>query len=416
MKVPKFKETKRIKRCTSEPRLYFGESIFEELDIQLSAVLKKSKSLAAMHLLSTKKEEQRTRDLAKDLKVLAQRDEVQPDVAELLMDDLPPVIKSVAQDDKRKLAQAKLQRTIQSLEKLQRENRRSERDVKIIEPIFTQPDIRTIHFQKKDTVRISSVQVTERYLQVSPTLQMFKPQYNELLGEIPSSIVEEIDQVDDEKAQLEELYENINTILEKFENKESLELLAKDEDIFEAPDSLNFKYCINSSSLNLKSRTVNENLKVSQVPPWQGMKKGLWELVPQAPRKYQKTTIYPRHPTIMMQGEVTDVKKQGDWKSWWLSFFDDKDCLKYLSTMDSDFLHVIFHLYDDDEHLEIRKSIEDQEKMAEVLRVEKELAVAEAERKVDELRRKKTQYEDGFWNAETILLGGLGSDPSKLSP
>ncbi|CAI9739945.1 Hypothetical predicted protein [Octopus vulgaris] len=413
-KVPKYQETKRIKRSNSEPRLYFGESIFEELDIQLSAVLKRSQSLAAMHLLPTKIEERQIRDLDKDLRLLAQRDDVQDDVAELLMDDLPPVIKSATQDDKRKQAQAKLQRTIQTLEQLQRENRRIDsKDVKVIEPIFTQPDILTVNFQRKDTVRISSVQVTERSLQVNPTLQIFKPQYNELLGEIPSSIVDEIDQVVDDKHQLEELYENLNTVLEEFENKESFEILSEADDIFEVPDNLNFKFCMNSASLNMKSRIVNEDLKVAEVPPWQGMKREAWELVPQVPRRHQKTTIYPRNPMIVMQ-DMSDAKRQNEWKTWWLSFFNDKDCLKYLSMMKTDFLHVIFHLYDDENLLEIFRSKEEAERLAATLKMEKEMVAAETERKVEELHKKKSQYEEGFWNAETIFLGGLGSDPSAL--
>ena len=36
----------------------------------------------------------------------------------------------------------------------------------------------------------------------------------------------------------------------------------------------------------------------------------------------------------------------------------------------------------------------------------------ERERKLEELRAMKTEYKEGVWNANCVLMGGLGKDPS----
>ena len=35
----------------------------------------------------------------------------------------------------------------------------------------------------------------------------------------------------------------------------------------------------------------------------------------------------------------------------------------------------------------------------------------EKEKKLEEMKSQKTEYKEGFWNVNTVLLGGLGKDP-----
>ena len=39
------------------------------------------------------------------------------------------------------------------------------------------------------------------------------------------------------------------------------------------------------------------------------------------------------------------------------------------------------------------------------------VAARERERKMKSLRQQKEEFKEGFWNANSILLGGLGRDP-----
>ena len=35
----------------------------------------------------------------------------------------------------------------------------------------------------------------------------------------------------------------------------------------------------------------------------------------------------------------------------------------------------------------------------------------EREKKIEELKQEKTKYEEGMWNVNAVLMGGLGKDP-----
>ena len=35
----------------------------------------------------------------------------------------------------------------------------------------------------------------------------------------------------------------------------------------------------------------------------------------------------------------------------------------------------------------------------------------EREKKIEELKQEKTRYEEGMWNVNAVLMGGLGKDP-----
>ena len=37
--------------------------------------------------------------------------------------------------------------------------------------------------------------------------------------------------------------------------------------------------------------------------------------------------------------------------------------------------------------------------------------IREKEKKLEELKSQKTEFVEGFWNVNTVLLGGLGKDP-----
>lgn len=39
------------------------------------------------------------------------------------------------------------------------------------------------------------------------------------------------------------------------------------------------------------------------------------------------------------------------------------------------------------------------------------LTCREREKKIEELKQEKTKYEEGMWNVNAVLMGGLGKDP-----
>lgn len=91
------------------------------------------------------------------------------------------------------------------------------------------------------------------------------------------------------------------------------------------------------------------------------------------------------------------------WLVWWKSVVNTDDYMKYVSTQDLDYLKVIYHLYNSDS--------EDEEQAHVALIKKQEEKKRQREKKIADLRAEKQSYSPGMWNVNSIMLGGLGSDP-----
>ncbi|XP_072528699.1 coiled-coil domain-containing protein 87 isoform X5 [Salminus brasiliensis] len=90
------------------------------------------------------------------------------------------------------------------------------------------------------------------------------------------------------------------------------------------------------------------------------------------------------------------------WHQWWKSNVSVDDYLTYISNQETDYLSVLFHLYDSSDEEEEE---EDEKKM-----IEREKIRRQQER-IDALKRQKEAYQPGFWNVNTVLMGGLWKRP-----
>lgn len=74
---------------------------------------------------------------------------------------------------------------------------------------------------------------------------------------------------------------------------------------------------------------------------------------------------------------------------------------------ETDYLGVVNHFYDSDAE-------DDEEEESESAKMEALTAQLELQRnrKLTELRREKADFVPGLWNAQSVLLGGLGRDPN----
>lgn len=113
-------------------------------------------------------------------------------------------------------------------------------------------------------------------------------------------------------------------------------------------------------------------------------------------------------PEVITAYKPRDARQTRDfqlWKDYWTNVHTENDYLKYLSTQSSDYLHHIFHLHDPLPE-DTRLSEEDQ-----ALLDQRKRAVKEREEKIEELKQRKYKFEQGQWNSDSVLLGGLGNDP-----
>ena len=100
-------------------------------------------------------------------------------------------------------------------------------------------------------------------------------------------------------------------------------------------------------------------------------------------------------------------KEYKSWYNWWINHYSSQDYLKYLSTQNSDYLSLIFHLYGDKKN-EKNFIATDQEKELIEAKIKAE---KDREMMIRELEIRKKNYEPGMWNCETVALNGLGNEP-----
>ncbi|GAB1609941.1 uncharacterized protein LOC115223804, partial [Argonauta hians] len=391
-------------------------SFFEDVEIDESVEPRLTQSLTNMHFRceETHRKTYDSSNIREDVRRLARRDYVKAEVPELLLDDLPAVIKGSTGDDRRQAAKTKLKEKQLLLQAMQRRRLRR-RVIPITEPLFIQPDTVTVNYIKKDTLRLSSNRVTERGIKVPPPLQMFRPPYNELIDELPRNLNKQLDSETEKRRQLAEMYDLLmfaysDTVIplkfrDQIEHQVQLE-------------NLNLSSAINSTMVRVsKSPHINPELVAFTDPPWGRTKRTVWEKVPEAPRKHNKYLIKPRKPVVsalpLPAEKGADEKTLAEWHDWWKTVFTVHDFLKFINTYDNDFLHSVFHLFpkdkvSPDDHLvgkipdiTVREGAE-------------ELQAAETGRKITDIRVRKNKYNEGFWNSDTVKLGGLGRDPAGL--
>lgn len=100
------------------------------------------------------------------------------------------------------------------------------------------------------------------------------------------------------------------------------------------------------------------------------------------------------------------TKSYNSWLAWWRSTITTDDYFKFLSTQDNDYLSLAYHLYESD----AGSSDEEGEKEHQPNARELELKKAR-EQKLAEIRKLKENFSAGYWNANSVLVGGLGKYP-----
>ncbi|CAJ0932589.1 unnamed protein product [Ranitomeya imitator] len=72
-------------------------------------------------------------------------------------------------------------------------------------------------------------------------------------------------------------------------------------------------------------------------------------------------------------------------------------------SVDLDYLKVIYHLYKSDS--------EEEEQATIAARLRREEQKRQRDKKLADLREQKQRYSPGMWNVNSVMLGGLGSEP-----
>uniref|UniRef100_A0A8C8VLQ0 Coiled-coil domain-containing protein 87 n=1 Tax=Pelusios castaneus TaxID=367368 RepID=A0A8C8VLQ0_9SAUR len=292
--------------------------------------------------------------------------------------ELPPIIGALT---RRRANETKLQQLQEMLKCLQEEEMAEQqlREMVVSAPP-THPQATTVNFQIHHgmVAKAADLQVSDRVLADSVAIQRYGPLYNDLLGEIDATTVSYLDANLSAGEEIQEIYKelmkNIPTEHLRFDHSPLIEPAAMNVDL--------------SNSLASSTLTKRKNEQVINTE--------LNKLLPAELFSTQKvaTTVQSSLPLM------TAHKQKASWYQWWKSALNPDEYLKYVSTKESDYLHVIFHLYNEGEESLF---------IDEAQKKQLEEAQREVKQRVAEVRSRREKYMPGVWNTNAIMLGGLGA-------
>ncbi|XP_076443438.1 coiled-coil domain-containing protein 87-like isoform X3 [Babylonia areolata] len=444
-----------LKRAKSQPVLHQGETLLEELgirssvrddplmDSELTVLAQERASLAkAKCAVVTKPDKGSVNFLSEDLRqLMMDKDDTGVDVNG--DDDLPPLLQAITRHARHDKLKEKLQAQLKELEEKEKQRQLSE-TIEVHPPTHPQPATVSARLGKKMMVRTSDIRVSERVCLSSITLSRYATVYNDLIEEIDPVTVKNLDKNLFLSDEIREVYREImKTVPSDHLN------LDHDVMVVAAPESVNMAGTMASASLGKKvsQRVINPALYREKSPPWGHQDMKAWARTPtNPPKNFQGENIFApitpnmdkvhevmHNPTKMSQIMTTTAnmpsfvadkmsRTYASWLQWWKSTVTSDDYMKYLSTLETDYMGVVFHFYDseegesDDEDAGPMRGRVSRRTMSskhlQELRPVGSRKQRERERKLEELRAVKKEYKEGVWNANCVLMGGLGKDPS----
>ncbi|XP_071795069.1 coiled-coil domain-containing protein 87-like [Asterias amurensis] len=365
-------------------------------------------------------------------------------------EDLPPLLQAISQTARADARREVLQRELKKIEK-QRALEEKEEKIEISDPTHPQPATVTTRMPNKSVVRTSDVRVSERVSLSSITLKLNTTVFNELNDDVDGTTIKKLDSNLFRGQEINEVYLEIMKTL-------PTDHMAYDQDDFMEQSSSYgalASHTILASSMLQKhgqDRVLNPTLTKTEIPPW-GEDREEWSKSPIFNATFAKkpsaqqgfnlgtSTLLDTLGTPsnllnlgggaelggalggpgpggldldgggtkpVSQGLVDDrtARSYASWLAWWKNTISSDDYTKYLSTQETDFLGVVFHMYEkDQEDSDAGKTEKD------VLSSSKMAKQRERQERMQELKTQKTEFQSGMWNVNAILMGGLGKDP-----
>ncbi|XP_077328441.1 coiled-coil domain-containing protein 87 isoform X3 [Lithobates pipiens] len=360
-----------IKKSVSCPNLRIGDLLADELRI-----IFRQYPAECPDILSKSQTEVEGNPVSDDLRrligdaTLQSSDHVQRQYPD---EEIPPLISAIGPGYRNPAKRQKMEALLQSL------NKKSE-DPREIEKTKTSsyPQAFTVDVQvpNRPLVRRADVQASDRVFIHLTEIQKYPPIYNDFASEIESATVKKLDRNLYVGQELEEVYTELVKNL-------STNHLRFDQDLEFEPyaTKLDFSVCTASSTLTKKTNQRVINKKLDSLAAFSECE----SLVQHMPADKEASRVY------------------NSWLVWWKSVVNTDDYMKYVSTQDLDYLKVIYHLYNSDS--------EDEEQARVALIKKQEEKKRQREKKIADLRAEKQIYSPGMWNVNSIMLGGLGSDP-----
>lgn len=376
-----------VKKSQSLPNMRDGRLLADELGISLTPRSLTPDVLCRYIEFTEEGELKGLMDVAEDLRRLVQGSVLKKSRWTEELDEeseLPPLIKALTRRKANEVHYQQLQRMLTSLQREETVEKQQRDNILSAPALYPQATTLNVAVHNRMVVKAADLQVSERTCHETVTMERCPPVYNHLLGEIDDATIKSLDASLSAGEEVRELYKELmNTVPNdylKFDLGTLVEPPAADIDLFA---------CYASSTLMKKKGEQIINEKLSEILP----------VGPFVPDDVVDTPTTPNLP----------FKKKGSkkefisWLKWWQATFNTDDFLKYISTKDSDYLQVIFHLFSHGEDM-VEAPIVD-----EAIITKRAVVTREEKDKATELQSKKEEYESGKWNANSVMIGGLGT-------
>ena len=288
------------------------------------------------------------------------------------------------------------------------------------EDLPVQPAITANVMPDKTVVKTSDIRVSERVPQSNMILDIAPCRYNELINEIDETDITFLDRNLFMGQEIRDVYSEIyKTISHKHVSFTS-------DMEGPCPHLPSGDKYFNSGLLSrkkVKNKRVNNTIKSSMSPPWVGSTREEWEANVHFQGGDAQGEVSEIFPSQLIKVPVfsdwdsnnfkatqeaktsREGKSYTNWLQWWKSIISGDDYMKYMSLRENDYLALVFHLYDSEEEVD---SADERD-----LLLENELEKEREKRDqlLQAMLEEKNKVVPGFWNANSILMGGLGKDP-----
>ncbi|XP_075242838.1 coiled-coil domain-containing protein 87-like [Convolutriloba macropyga] len=346
-------------------------------------------------------------------------------------EELPPLLQASSKYNHVEGRLEALERQLEELEKseqeeIERQRRELYESASSNEPRHPQPAVISTKLPNFMVVRTNDVRVSDRVSLNSLTLKSYPPVFNHLTKEIAHDTVKRLDARLFYDQEINELYDEM--LGSAPGDHLSMEL---DPEV-EPAGGKEMKISDTSASWSLfkkpSERVVNKDLQPTSEglePPWAGVGdmedwrrtadgsfKGSHEMLIKLLRNKD-------HGGVTLQNDDPFARDHNAWMTWWKTQVDQQDYLKFLSASEGDYLQLLLHLFKEEDEL-AASAKGDSDSEDEYLKNPHDTVLQmlppksrEKNAKLIEAVREKEKYSEGFWNARSVSIGGLGKLPSR---
>uniref|UniRef100_A0A8D1ETX4 Coiled-coil domain-containing protein 87 n=1 Tax=Sus scrofa TaxID=9823 RepID=A0A8D1ETX4_PIG len=362
----------QLQRGQSLPSLREGWKLADELGLPPPS----PRPLTPLVLVAESKPELAGDTVAEDLKQIMRNMELHRTRCSLVDSGLPPLLGALTYRPRPGHHMEELQRMLKGLE----ENEAAGQRPPTPPPLEAQPVTVTLKLRNQ-VVQAAAVQVSGRNFVDSFHVDGAGVLYNHLTGELEPRLVEEMDVDLSVGSSIREIY------------KELMSRVSKDHFSFDQGPLVE-PAAIQDWSAFLSSAFLNQE---KQRP---SINTELAELYPQGANTLQHRPDKMASLLSLQAGKSWEKRSHGAlWMNWWKTALSVDDYFRYLANQETDFLHVIFHMYEEEVPAEPVTPVQ------ETLKIQLPPPLLEED---------EPDFVPGEWDWNTVLAHRLGPKKNNL--